>query len=63
MEFEAYFPQLIPSDSVKLECEVKKILGFDDFKDLKLGEVTMRGCRSGTLLLRDFSISTGISLM
>ena len=61
VNYMSSFPKLIAYDKCKLKTKIDEILGFEDLKDMKLGEVNFYRY-TGTPILDSYSISHGISL-
>ena len=62
VEYKIKFPQLIPSDKKKLIAKIEEILGYDEFKDMKIMELNLDDCIDNTPTLNAFSITSGVSL-
>ena len=60
-QFMSDFPKLLLCDRTRLKTEVENVLGFEEFKDVKIGDLNFENCVQGTPVLNSFSISSGIS--
>jgi hypothetical protein len=61
-EYLTRFPKLISTDIDKLKSGIKSALGFDDFWNNKVSDLSFMGYISGTPALNQFSITCGVSL-
>ena len=59
--YASAFPNLIPSEKVKLKSKIEEILGFSEFKHIKISDVDLSKC-SGFPILESYAIDHGFSL-
>ena len=50
LQYSSNFPKLVASDKAKLKAKIEDIFGYNDLKDIKIGEVNLSRC-SGTPIL------------
>ena len=61
VQFMSSFPKLTAWDKAKLKTKIEEILGYEDFKDLKVKDLNLAKY-SGFSILEKYSVNHGISL-
>ena len=62
VDFKVKFPRLNGNDKKKLLDKIQEVLGYEQFKDLKVMDLNFDHCVDGSPTLDEFSIASGVSL-